>query len=301
MLKKILLLLFLSSWIGVPAHAALRVVASVPDLAALARELGGQDVTVSTLAAPGQDPHFVDAKPSLALDLSRADLLLVVGLDLEVGWLPVLQSGSRNPRVQRGAGGYLDCSQLVKVLEIPSGVVDRSMGDIHPGGNPHFLYDPRLGLLVARGIADRMASLDPANASSYRVRLTTFESSLQGAISRWEQAAAPLREVPVITYHRSLVYLVDWLGLRVVGELEPKPGIPPTPAHVAEVVRDGVAGGARMVIQESYYPSSLSRPVAERAGASLVVLPGGADLGSGQTYSQRVGVTVDRLIAGAGR
>lgn len=281
-----------------PAQAALRVVATVPDLGALAREVGGTDATVSVLAQPGQDPHFVDAKPSLALDLSRADLLLRVGLELETGWLPVLVTGSRNARIQEGAAGSLDCSTLVRVLDVPTGPVDRARGDVHPGGNPHYLYDPRNGLAVARGVTDRMASLDPGHAEGYRARLATLEARLAVSLRAWETRAAGLRGVPVVAYHRSLAYLVDWLGLQVLAELEPKPGIPPTPAHVATVLGRATQGGARMVVQEAYYPTSSSRPVAEKAGIPLVILPGGAS--TTQTYDQRVEDLVAALLAGLG-
>ena len=288
--------------LALPARAAapLRVVATLPDLAALAREVGGDQVRVVGMALPSQDPHFVDARPSLVLDLARADLLLLAGLDLEIGWLPVLVTGSRNARIQKGAAGYLDCSTFVQVLEVPSGPIDRSMGDIHPGGNPHYLLDPRQGLAVARGISARLAALDPDNGELYAAHLARFEQHLQADMARWEQDAAPLRDLSVIAYHRSLVYLADWLGLRVMGELEPKPGIPPTPAHLAQVLLQARAQGVRLLIQERYYPSTTAQGVAQKAGIPLVVIPGGTDFAAGQGYRQHMDELVQGLLAGLG-
>jgi zinc/manganese transport system substrate-binding protein len=159
-------------------HADLKVVATTPDLAAVAHELAGGHASVTTLALPTQDPHFVDARPHLALDLARSDLLIAVGLDLEIGWLPTLQQGARNPKIQKGSNGYLECAQLVDVLDVPRERVDRSMGDIHPGGNPHFMFDPRRVAKVASGISARMAELDPANKPSYQTALSSFLARL---------------------------------------------------------------------------------------------------------------------------
>ncbi len=281
-----------------PAVAAVRVVTTVPDLAALTLAVGGDDVHVVSMARPGEDPHFVDAKPSLALDLSRADLLVLVGLDLEIGWLPPLLTGSRNARIQRGAPGWLDASTLVQVLERPTAPVDRSMGDIHPGGNPHYLHDPRRAGLVAEGIAVRLAAIDPVHAAAYRARTDAFRAALDAELLRWTEQAASLRGAPVVAWHRSWAYLADWLGFRIVAELEPKPGIPPTPAHVARVVGTARAENVRIVLQESYFPTTNGRAVAERAGARLVVVPGCTDVAAGQTYLQHVDALVVALVGG---
>ena len=206
------------------AAASLRVVATAPDLAALAAEIGGPDTRVDALSLPTQDPHFVDARPNQALALSRADLLLAVGLELEVGWLPVLQQGARNPDILFGAPGYLDCSQFVQRLEVPIAAVDRSQGDIHPGGNPHYLHDPRAARAVVFGIAEKMAALDPASAALYRARAQDLATRLGALVEQWEQRLQALRGAPVIVYHRSWSYLVNWLGLTVVAEIEPRPG-----------------------------------------------------------------------------
>ena len=278
-----------------PAHAALAVVATVPDLAALAREIGGPHVKVSALSLATQDPHFVDARPSATLELNRADLLLAVGMDLEIGWLPRLQTGARNPRVQRSGRGYLECAQLVSALDVPTTRVDRSMGDIHPGGNPHYLHDPRRALACARGIAGRMAELDPAHAAAYRASLDGFERRLAARRAEWERRLAPYRGKPIITYHKSWTYLTTWLGLEEIAYLEPKPGIRPSPTHVAAVIRAGKQRGVKVVLQEIYYPSNTGALVAKQLGARLLAAPGGADFGAGQGYIERMDALVGQL------
>jgi zinc/manganese transport system substrate-binding protein len=277
------------------AHADLHVVATVPDLAAIAREIGGSRVDVTSLSLPTQDPHFVDAKPSLTLAVNKADLLLAVGLDLEVGWLPTLQVGARNARVQRGGSGYLECSAYVDLIEVPTGPVDRSMGDIHPGGNPHYLHDPRAAKACARAIADRMAALDPDSARAYRAGLERFERRLAARRAAWEKRMARFRGAPVITYHRSWVYLTDWLGLAVVETLEPKPGIAPSPSHVLKVIQLGRARKVKAVLQEAYYPSKTGALVANKLGGTLVRLPAAADFRAGQSYIDRMEALITRL------
>lgn len=277
------------------ARADLHVVASTTDLAALAKTIGAAHVEVSTLALPTQDPHFVDARPHLALDLARADLLIAVGLGLEAGWLPTLQVGSRNAAIQVGAKGYLDCSQFVDLLEVPTGKVERSMGDIHPGGNPHYMYDPRIAVRVSSGIAARLAQLDPGNASEYRRNADKFRSDVEAARKGWEQALAPLRGAKVIAYHRSLTYLAGWLGLDIVEHVEPKPGIPPNPKHVADLLGVARAQGVKLLLQEPWYPTNTSRVIADRAGAALVVLPSSPDVAKGKTYLDFMNELVARL------
>lgn len=276
-----------------PASAELKVVTTVPDLAALAMEIGGDKVHVTSMSLPSQDPHFVDAKPSLALRLSRADLLIAVGLDLEVGWLPKLQRAARNPKILAGRDGYLDCSTVTSKLEVPRGRIDRSMGDIHPGGNPHYLYSPREALKCARAIADKLARLDPKNAATYRKNVNWFKKRLEFKIGQWSQKLAPHRGAPVVSYHRSWVYLLDWLKLDDLATFEPKPGIPPSPAHVAKVMRVARAKGVKVILQESFYPSKTARLVGKKIGASVVELPAGCELRRGESYIQRM----DRIVA----
>ncbi|WP_257458534.1 metal ABC transporter substrate-binding protein [Archangium lipolyticum] len=281
-----------------PARADLKVVTSVPDIAALAKAVGGDKVQVTSLALSTQDPHFVDAKPNLALDLNRADLLLAIGMDLEIGWLPTLQNGARNDRILSGSNGYLDVSQFARKLEAPTTPVDRSQGDVHPGGNPHFLYDPRAGLAVATGIADRMITLDPKNAEAYRANLAKFSTELEQARAGWEKRLAGMKGVPVIAYHRTTAYLADWTGFQTIAYLEPKPGIPPNPAHVAQVLGQGRQKKVRMILQEEYYPATTSKQLSKLLPAPLVVLPGGTNFRGGQTYIQRIEEVVTRLENG---
>jgi zinc/manganese transport system substrate-binding protein len=277
------------------ASAQLRVVATTPDLAAVAKAVGAGHAEVSTLALPTQDPHFVDARPHLALDLARADLLVAVGLDLEIGWLPTLQAGARNPNIQVGANGFLNCSQFVQVLEVPATKVERSMGDIHPGGNPHYMFDPRQAVKVAAGIGKRMAELDPKHASDYQRGAASFQSDVETARKGWEQALGALRGVKVITYHKSLSYLADWLGLQVIEQVEPKPGIPPNPRHVAHLLGLAHEQGVKLLIQEVWYPTNTSRLVADKAGAKLVSLPSSPDFNQGKTYLDFINELVGRL------
>jgi zinc/manganese transport system substrate-binding protein len=278
------------------ARADLDVVATVPTLAAVAKEVGGDHVSVTSMSLPTQDPHFVDAKPSLALKLRNADLLLAVGLSLEVGWLPTLQKGARNAEILVGSKGFLDCSTFVKVLEVPE-TVDRSQGDIHPGGNPHYLYDPRQIAQVAIGVAGRMGELDPDHADAYNENLKTFLKHLNGTRKKLEKKLKEQRGTAIVSYHRSFVYLSDWLGLNEVAYLEPKPGIPPSPAHVAEVLATAKKQGVKIVVQESFYPDATGKLVAEKAGAGLVLLPSGVDFDNGETVTK----WLKRMVGAVGK
>jgi zinc/manganese transport system substrate-binding protein len=292
------LLLLLLAWHGwsAVAHADLRVVATTADLAAVAKSVGGARVDVVALSLPTQDPHFVDARPHLALDLARADLLIAVGLELEIGWLPTLQSGARNPKIQRGARGYLDCSTVVDKLEVPTTKVDRSMGDIHPGGNPHYMFDPRRVASVAAGIAQRMSELDPTHAAAYQRGAKAFQEQVAQARARWQQAASGLRGAKVLAYHKSLSYLADWLGLKVVEHIEPKPGIPPNPRHITHVLTVARTQGVKLIMQEGWYPRATAEMLAERAGVRLAVIPGGPDFNHGQSYVAFMDAVVSRLV-----
>lgn len=281
--------------LALPARADLNVVTTVPDLGAITQAIGGDKAKVTALALPSQDPHFLDPKPNLVLMLNKADLLIAVGLDLEVGWLPTLQQGARNPKIQPGNPGYLDVSQFVKLLEIPTEKVDRSHGDVHPGGNPHFLHDPRAAAAVARGIQARMAKLDPPNASSYQANLEKFLAELEAARAGWEKRLAEVRGVPVISYHKTTAYLGDWLGFQTSGYLEPKPGIPPTPSHVGRILMQARQQKVRLILQEEYYPDSTSKLVASKIPAGLVIVPSGAKFREGETYLQRMERLVQRV------
>jgi zinc/manganese transport system substrate-binding protein len=274
--------------------AALEVVTTTEGLAAIARDLGGDTVHVEALSRGSQDPHFVDANPVLAVKLRRADLLVDVGLELEAGWLPPLVNQSRNSAVQPGGKGRLTAASAVQVMEAPTGPVDRSMGDLHPGGNPHFFSDPRRAEPIAAAISARLAQLDPKNAAKYEARLADFRRRLGEARARWEARLAPVRGKPVITHHRTLTYFLDWTGLRRAGELEPKPGTPPPPSHVAELVGVVKAQGVRAILVESYYDHRPAETLAQHSGAKVVVIPGdvGADPAAKDWFSY-----VDLLVS----
>jgi len=273
------------------ASARVRVVATIPDFAQIAEEIGGSRVRASSLVKPTQDPHYVDPRPSMMVELSRADLLLLAGMELESGWLPPLLTGSRNRRIQRGAPGYLDCSTLIEPMDVR--VPDRAMGDIHPGGNPHYWFDPRNGLRVARGIANALELADPAGAEQYRAGLEDFTARLQARMDEWQRRLAPHRGKEIVVYHESWVYFFDWAGLIQFAALEPKPGIPPSPSHVADLMRRARGRNVSLVVQESFYPTSLSSVVAKRIGARLKVLPVMTGAGGTKTYID----LMDRLVA----
>jgi zinc/manganese transport system substrate-binding protein len=287
----LVLLALLVAWPS-RARAELKVVATVPALASIAREIAGANASVKSLTRSSQDPHFVDARPSLALDLNRADLLLTVGLELEIGWLPTLLTGARNPRILHGSPGHLETAQFVALQEVHGQPVSRSMGDIHPGGNPHFLTDPRAAVPVAKGIAERLAELDPTHRAAYQAGLTAFLGKLAAARAGWEKRLAPLRGTPIIEYHRTWAYLASWIGLVEAGFLEPKPGIPPNPSHVAQLMVLARQRGVRALVQEEYYPDSTSRLLSQQIPAPLVRVPGGPDFQAGQSYIQYL----DRLV-----
>ncbi len=283
-----LLTALLVALLGGEAHAGLKVVATTADLAAIAREVGGPSVEVTSLSLSTQDPHFVDAKPNLALALNKADLLIIQGLELEVGWLPVLQSGARNPRILDGADGFLDCSSAITPLEAPAGQVSRAQGDIHPGGNPHYLVDPRNGGKVAKAIAARLAKLDPAHAADFQRSAAELDKASADVAGRLMVKFAKLDEAKrkVVVYHRSWIYFEKFLSLVEVGAVEPKPGIPPDPAHIARTMGLMKSQGVKAILSEEYYPQTTSQLLADKTGAKLVVARGGA--GASQRYLDRV-------------
>lgn len=280
------------------AGARLRVVTTVPDLAALTAEVGGDHVAVQSLSLETQDPHFVDPKPSAMLDLNKADLLIAIGAGLEVGWLPTLQKGARNAAILPGGAGFLDCSRAVALLEVSGGKVDRSQGDIHAEGNPHYLYDPRRALKCAAAIRDALARLDAEHAADYRRSYDAFAEKLAARMKTWEAALAHDRGVPVLAYHRSFPYLADWLGLEIVEHLEPKPGIPPTPSHVLSVIKLGKARTVRMLVQEDFLPTKTGKLVAGKLGIAIVQLPAGTRFRAGQSYLEHMDEVVKKLEAG---
>lgn len=285
------------------AEAKVKVVATLPTLAAIAKEVGGDAVEVTSLSSSTQDAHFVDARPNLALALNKADLLVVNGLELETGWLPVLLTGSRNSRIQPGNKGYLDVSTLVPLKQIPQQKIDRGMGDIHPGGNPHFLTDPRNGGRVAVGLATKLATLDPANAAGYKRRASALKAEADALAGRQSKRFADLQVVErhVVTYHDSWIYFLDWMNLIAIGTIEPKPGISPDPGHVAWLLGHMRKVHADVIMQEAYYPARIGSLLADKAKATLVVLPGGADFQGGQKYLAYVQELADKTYAAIGK
>src|SRR5262250_480542 len=237
------------------SHAAgtLQVMTTTTDLAALAQEIGGDKVSVESIARGYQDPHFVEAKPSFLLKLRKTELLMVVGLDLEIGWLPPLITQSTNPKIQVGAPGYFDASRFAQILEMPTGQVTRAEGDVHPLGNPHYWLDPENGKIVAREIADRLTKFRPNDRAYFEQRLTDFTNRLNDAEKRWTAMMAPYKGVKVVTYHRSFPNFAERFGLDIVGYVEPKPGIPPTPQHTLDLMNQMKKDNIKIVMVEPYF------------------------------------------------
>jgi zinc/manganese transport system substrate-binding protein len=254
-----------------PAAAALGVFACEPEWGALARELGGERVNVYEATTALQDPHRIEARPSLIARARSAGLVVCTGAELEAGWLPLVLRESGNARVQPGRAGYFEAAQFATVLERPLRL-DRSEGDIHAAGNPHIQGDPRNIGLVAAALGRRLAEIDPANAGYYRERARDFETRWAAALKRWEERAAPLRGVPVVLQHRD-PYLTGWLGLRELGILEPRPGMEPTTSHLASLAAGLEKQPARLVLRPAYQPERASRWISERAKIPVVVLP----------------------------
>jgi zinc/manganese transport system substrate-binding protein len=281
------------------AHGAskLNVMATTEDLAALAREVGGDRVNIDSIAKGYQDPHFVEAKPSFLLKLQKADLLLVVGLQLEIGWLPPLQTQSRNAKIQVGGNGYLDLSQFCQILEIPTGQVTRAMGDVHPLGNPHYWLDPENGRRIAKAIAGKLTQLDDADAAYFAQRDADFEQRLTTAEKGWEAKMAPLKGQKVVTYHRSWPSFCERFGLQVIDYVEPRPGIPPTPSHTLEVINKMKAENVKLILVEPYFdlrtPNSIAQAVGGRA---LVLLPSVGGVKEVTNYFQLFDYDINLLL-----
>ena len=260
--------------VAVPAAAGkLRVVTTTADLAAIVRAVGGEEVEVKAIARGYQDPHYVQAKPSYTRLVNRADLLVYTGLQLEVGWLPLLLQGGRNPRVVPGAGGHLDISEGIRVLEVPTGEVDRTMGDIHPEGNPHYLLDPRNGLIAAGAIAARLGDLAPTHAEMFNRNLERFQEDLRRKIAAWERRIAALRGEQIVAYHKQWEYLVDWLGMEIASYIENRPGIPPSPRHLSALITRMSAKDIRVIICANFVSPAIAERVAEKTGTRVLVLP----------------------------
>lgn len=255
-----------------PVLAALNVFACEPEWAALTREIAGDKVTVYSATTALQDPHHIEARPSLIARARSADLLVCTGSELEIGWVPLLLTQSGNARIQPGNPGYFEASQFVARIEIPK-VIDRALGDIHPGGNPHIQTDPRNIAKVAEALAERLAQLDRSNADTYRARSKAFLDRWRGAIANWERQAAPLKGATVVVYHKDFSYMEVWLGMVEVGALEPRPGIPPTPGHLAELVTQMQHQPAKAIIYSAYQDPQPAQFLSQRAKIPTTMLP----------------------------
>jgi zinc/manganese transport system substrate-binding protein len=262
------------------ADAKLKVATTIETLGDLTRQVGGDRVEVTPLSRGYMDPHFVQAKPSLVLLLNRADAIVQVGLELEVGWLPPLIQQSRNGRIQQGQPGNIDASTAIDVKDVPRMPADqmRAMGDIHPLGNPHYWIPPKNARAVARLLAKRLAALDPGGAQAFQAGLAAFERQLDAREKQWETSAAPLKGLKIVTHHKSWTYVSAWLGMIELGYIEPRPGTPPSADHTSRLIATMRAEGARLVVHEDFYPSTLAKFVAEKGGAREVSCP--SDVGA---------------------
>jgi zinc/manganese transport system substrate-binding protein len=255
------------------AFAAVKVITSTQDLASLVTEIGGDKVTVEALARGYQDPHQVEAKPSFVIKLHSADLLVVVGRELEVAWLPALITQSRNSKIQPGNPGYLDASRTVRILDVPTGQITRAMGDVHPQGNPHYWLDPGNGRRIAKAIQDKLTEFSAGDAAYFAQRYADFDKRLAAAESRWKATLAPYKGTKVVTYHRSWSNFAEAFGLDVIGYVEPKPGIPPSPAHQLALSQEMKRQNIKLIIVEPYFDLKTPNAIARDTGARVLVVP----------------------------
>jgi len=255
-----------------PAQAQLRVVTSTTDLYDIAKAVGAGRITATHIGEGYQDPHFIEAKPSFVLQLRNADVWAFVGLDLEIGWMPLLLQGARNPKLQPGQPGYVDASRVISVLDVARGNVDRSQGDVHPLGNPHYWLDPENGRRIAKLFQETFATLDPKNASAYDANAKAFTERLDAAERTWQTDLARIKGQPVVAWHTSWRYFADYTGMNIVGFMEPKPGVPPSPAHLAGLIQTMKQAGAKVIVMEPFYDKKTADFVASTTGAKVLVL-----------------------------
>ena len=282
-----------------PAHAKVNIVCTIPDLCDIASNVGGSLVKTRSLGKGYQDPHFVDPKPSFALAMRSADLLMLVGLELEVGWLPRLITGSRNSKIVKGANGYMDCSSLVKIKEVPTTKLSRSMGDLHPGGNPHFWMDPRNGARIAYGTYKRLSKLDPANRKTYKRNYRRYALKIIRFSKRMRRKLKPYKGSYLIPYHQSMIYFIKWARLRRLSTIERLPGVKPSAAHLAKLHKlIGATRGRKLIVSETYYPSTAAKRVAAKFKLKylrLAHMKGG--LPKATSYLMMLRHNVDRVVA----
>jgi zinc/manganese transport system substrate-binding protein len=286
---------------ALPAAAQVRVVATFTDLADIVKQIGGAHVQVSSLARPQDDFHLVTPRPSMALDLSRAKLFVRVGMDLDL-WADDLLTAARNASILRGASGYVDCSVGVRKLEVPTGRVDPSMGDIHIYGNPHYLFDPANAKIAARNILEGLKRVDPANAQEYQRRYEAFVQRVDEHLNRWHQILAPYKGTLVVVYHKSLPYFLQRFGLQELATVEPKPGIPPSPGYLREVIARMKNTGCKVILIEHFRPRRFPDAIARETGAKVVVLPAAVGAEGTTDYFSMIDAMVNRIAAAlAGR
>jgi ABC-type Zn uptake system ZnuABC Zn-binding protein ZnuA len=259
--------------VAAEASAALKVITTTQDLAAIVTEIGGDKVSVESLARGYQDPHFVEPKPSFVLKLYSADLLVVVGRDLEAAWLPALITQSRNSKLQPGGAGYFDASQTARILDVPTGTITRAMGDVHPLGNPHYWLDPGNGRRIAKALQGKLSQMSSGDAAYFAQRYEDFARRLTEAEARWKAALAPYRGTKIVTYHRSWTNFAEAFGLDVVGYVEPKPGIPPSPAHTLNLIHEMKRQGIKLILVEPYFDLKTPNAIARETGARVLVMP----------------------------
>jgi ABC-type Zn uptake system ZnuABC Zn-binding protein ZnuA len=259
---------------GSAVAAKLNVVATLPDYGAIAEAVGGDKIQVTTLARGTEDPHFVDARPSFVRALNKADVLLEGGAELEIGWLPPLVNGARNGKILGDAPGHVLLSRSIRMLEVPTGPIDRSMGDVHPAGNPHFNLDPANGRAMATSIAEALSRVDPKNAASYQSNAKQFVDRLEAKLAEWSKLLEPYRGTKVVTYHKSFDYLLARFGFELVGTIEPKPGIEPSPTHINALIPRMKAAGVKLILSEPNRSRKPPEQLAEATGAKVVLLPG---------------------------
>ena len=269
----IAVVLGLGGVMAAPAHADLKVATSLTDLASVAQLVGGKHVTAQSLCRGYEDPHFVPAKPSLMKAIQHADVFVSVGLELDSGWLPLVLPGSRNPKIQPGAKGFVDASQGVDVLEKPTGTVSRAEGDIHPLGNPHYYLDPKALEVVAGHLASVFSELDPANATDYAANAKQFSDKMDASLEKWMKELEPYKGAAIVPYHRNFVYFADRFGLKLFNTVEPKPGIPPSPHYIADLADAMKKSGVKVVTYQPYYNADASNQVAQKAGGVALEVP----------------------------
>lgn len=255
------------------SRAALNVVSSIGDFADIAQRIGGDHVVAKSLTRGTEDPHFIGAKPSLMKAVQKADVYIAVGLELEVGWLPVILQGSRNPKIQPGSPGFVDASEGVSIIEKVEGAVDRSQGDIHPEGNPHYYMDPVALVVVGKHLADKFSELDPANRNDYQKNALAFKHQMEEKITGWKIKLKSFKRTPVVTYHRNMDYFLVRFDLDLFGEVEPKGGIPPSPRYLDELAGKMRKSNVRLVLYQPYYDANASLQLAKKAGGVSLELP----------------------------